>query len=252
MKQKYRFRISSQDNNVVSASKRYGHDASIVDDEHDFGPYCFFTSPHLSNLSDPKEIWARGLFLSSIYNGATNLYYFHPLVESSFQFRIELIELFDWETDENITPVKTYDIEPSISFDTSLLTWHSDLINLNPVAKSMYFAKSNDDVLTLLLQFGNGLEWINLFAILDSIKTFSSQFRDKFYTEVLEHTGYTESDVSAFTGTVNNFKLIGVSARHGLKEKGQGIPNKTYTLAESQNLILSLGNSYLWLRHGIK
>jgi hypothetical protein len=251
MKQKYRFRINDQGNKILNASREYGHDASIVRDEEDGkNPYCFFTSPHLTPLTDPEEIWARGLSLLSIFRGATNIYYYNPLAEYDHILQVELIELFDWETDENITPHQVYDISQDYPFDASLLSWHDIMVESNPVAKSIFLSKSKEDVLTLLLQLGNGLDWISLYSILDSLKTYSATHGKDFYANMLDASGHNESDISAFTGTANNYGLIGVAARHG--EKGWSKPKRTVNLKEAQCIIGNLCRAYLNLAHSIK
>ena len=251
MKHKYRFRINDQGNKVLNASYAYGHDIAIVREEDDgMNPYCFFTSPHLTNLTDPKEIWARGISLLSLFRGATNLFYYNPLNDSDHLLKIELIELFDWGTNSNTTPHNTYDISQNYPFDDSLLDWYDIMVESNPIAKSIFISKSNDDILNLLLQLGNGWNWINLYSILDSLKTYcATQGKDSF-VNILNESGHDESDISAFTGTANNYGLIGVAARHGVK--GWTKPKRIVDLKEAQCIIGNLCRSYLKLLYGIK
>ena len=56
-------------------------------------------------------------------------------------------------------------------------------------------------------------------------------------------------EIKAFTGTANNYGILGVNARHG--ELGFGIPKKTLDLIEAQFLVLDLCNSYFQLRYEI-
>lgn len=248
MKNKYLFSINTQTSKVLSNSSLLGLDVSIVcEEEDDRPPHCSFTSPHLTSLSDPTEIWARALSLISLYNGATNLN-FNPNTYADTISNIKLTRLYIWETAEDITPQNTEGIVQKFPFCNDVLNGdaRNKLIPKDNLTHSIYLARKEEDIRNLLLQLGNGLDWINLYSILDSVKTYSK----KNYNKVLKGAKVTVENVKAFTGTANNYGLIGVSARHG--HLAYAIPSKIMTLKESQTLVLALINSYLKLTHQIE
>lgn len=247
MKNKYIFSISYQNNRVLSDSYKYGHDLSIVSiEEDDRPPYCYFTSPHLSNLDEPKEIWGRALSLINLYNGASNLN-FNPENEIADISDLKIVKMFIWENYKDITPFDKDDIIQSYAFDNKVILDEKVLSKTNRNAYLINLAKSKKDILYILLQLGNGLTWINLYSIYDSIKTFSYEIDEKHFESVVTNSGNSIADLKAFTGTANNFGFLGVDARHG--ELGYGTPKKTLTLKESQKLIISLCNSYIDLKY---
>ena len=119
MKNKYIFNVLHQNNIIFSKSNEYGHDICIVREEDDKTPFCYFTSPHLSSLTEPKEIWSRALSLMSLYNGVENLFY-NPLLEFSLVSNQKLTEMYIWKTNNKITPYNYEEIAQSFPFDSNL------------------------------------------------------------------------------------------------------------------------------------
>lgn len=259
---KYIFTVSNQTPLLLSQSHQNNGDIIIVrDDEDDKPPHCFLTSPHLTELKEPSEIWTRALALLQIYNGSNNLVY-NPNREYETFGAQKITDLYIWDKYVKITPKNTFDILPSQPFDNNLINFPlnkitdpDDKLGKLKVVKSnrrthaIYLSKSNDDVKNLLLQLGNGLDWINLYCILDTIKYYSKLISDSFYNSILTNANLTNDDIKAFTGTANNFGLIGLSARHG--NLGWSTPARTADLKESQTTILKLVNSYLELKYNV-
>ena len=247
MENKYIFSISYQNNRILSDSYKYGHDLSIVCiEEDDRPPHCYFTSPHLSKLEEPKEIWARALSLITLYNGVSNLN-FNPENEIDDISDLKIVRMYIWENNKDITPFDKNDIIQSYAFDDKLILDEKRLAKKNRNAYLINLAKSEKDILYILLQLGNGLNWVNLYSIYDTVKTFSVNINKKHFETVITNSGHTTTNLNAFTGTANNFGILGVDARHG--ELGFGTPKKTLTLKESQKIILSLCNSYIDLKY---
>ena len=258
---KYILKIHHQSSSLLSQSYCFDGDIIVLRlEEDDKPPFCMITSPHLSSLDNPTEIWARSLSLINLYNGSNNLFY-NPNSGIDY-YNQKITGLYIWETDRDITPNNTIDIIPSEHFDTNLIDYPLNKIS-NPKDKignmakiksdkrtfAIYLAKSNLDVKNLLLQLGQGLEWINLYCILDTVKFYSKLKRNTFFNDILIDSKLTQVDVKAFSGTANNFGLIGFSARHG--NMGWTTPVNTVDLKEGQNIILSLTKSYLKLAHNI-
>lgn len=251
MENKYLFSLTNQSNQLLHDSNFTGRDVSIVKEEDDDRPpYFSFTSIHLNSLSDPTEIWARGLSLISLYNGASNLDY-NPNVNWSFQSDYQFRELYIWDGNHNITPSNFSEILPSYPFDCKL----PEINNVeyknpnNKLDKVIRAAIKEADVLNLLLQLGNGLNWINLYAILDTLEHYSKTKIKDGFSALLNETSISRVNIKAFTGTANNFGMIGVSARHGDRQWGE--PANTLTLKQSQTLIINLCNAYFKLAYSI-
>lgn len=229
-------------NNTYSI--HYSHDSlnsdefSIVSiEEDDKPPQYFFFSVYLTNLEDKNEIWGKGLFLLNLYNGAVNI----NLVNRDWDSQVKFTRLQNWDTHENLTPTNTSDILPISPFPDNIAT---DLNEKNKLKKSHFIAysaflsKSEKDVQSLLLLAGNKLNWITLYAIYDTLKFYSLDF-DKLTTK----SGFTQNDIKAFTGTANNFGLLGINARHG--EMGWGKPTKTMSIQDAKKLILKMTRQYI-------
>lgn len=249
MENKYIFTVQYQNNKFLSHSNLYGHDVCIVNlEEDDRPPNCLFTSPHLSTLINPEEIWARALALLSLYNGVANLYcnINSAYDETSNQ---KLVKMFIWDKFVNITPQNTYNIPQSYPFDDNLILNTTLLSPNNRLASLINLSKTENDILHILLQLGNGLEWINLYSIFDSIRTYSKRVHKNHFDNILNDSNFSNTDISAFTGTVNNYGILGVKARHG--ELGFGIPKNTLDLKQSQILILEICKSYMKLTHNV-
>ncbi len=263
MKNKYIFELSRVNNQDRYYANLDTIDFSIIEDQYDdFPSVYFFTSIHLNNLTKAEEIWARGLAINSLYTGAYNLC-IDPTLEYATFSRLEFTRLRSLEPDSDITPINAYHIVQSTPFDPTLFS-----LPLDPYQKpeshkinhAIYKARTNNDIKNLLLQLGNGLDWVNLYSILDSLKTYSKtdsnnkplikKDRLKLWGNILKDAGYNENDVSAFTGTANNFGLLGIQARHG--DLNYDKPTKIKTLEESQKLLIDLCNSFLKLKHSIR
>ncbi|MEQ8715195.1 MAG: hypothetical protein RIC80_19395 [Cyclobacteriaceae bacterium] len=208
---------------------------SIEDD--DFPPEYFFFSDYLTDIDNPEEIWGKGLFLLSLYNGAVNINLFHKEWDSQVKFT----RLHNWVTRDNLTPISTKDILPINPFPNNLETDNDRKERLKKahfITYSSFLAKSENDVQSLLLLAGNELNWVTLYAMYDTLSHYSQDF-DTLTT----NCGYSNNDIKAFTGTANNFGLIGANARHG--EKGWGEPRNTKSLFDSKKMILEMTKNYI-------
>ena len=250
MENKYIFSLNNQSPQLLNDSNLSGRDVSIVKEEEDSRPpHCFFTSVHLNSLTNPIEIWARGLSLIALYNGAGNLNYNPNSIFAPYDYKPT--GLYIWDGDINITPSEYYNITGSNPFDNNLPienSLHYPSPN-NKLDKVVRLSRSEKTVFNLLLQLSNDLNWTSLYAIVDSIKTYSKQQGKNFFMKVLMTAGYTENNLKAFTGTANNFGLLGTDARHGDLQFGRH--QNTMLLKEAQTLVLALCNSYLSLAFAI-
>lgn len=158
--------------------------------------------------------------------------------------------MYIWEIEKEITPRDYQQIAQTgktFQFDNSLNLDKKKLSKKNIITYLIHLSKTENDILHLLLQLGNGLDWINLYSIYNSVKTYSKGINKNHFNNVLSDSGHTASEVHAFTGTVNNYGILGIKARHG--HLGWGTPQNIVSLKESQKLITNLCKSYLKLTH---
>lgn len=218
------------------------NEISIVEDEDDNRPpEYFFTSEYLTPLTDKEEIWAKGLFLLKLYNGAVNIDEVNHDWDSSVAFH----RLMNWTTYEDLTPAEAHRILPLNPFPSSLVTDETEKEKCKQgrfIKYSIFLSKSEDDVRSLLLLAGNTLNFVTLYAIYDTLNF----YLDKNWDEFVVECGYTKKLIKAFTATANNFGLLGINARHG--EKGWGTPTDTLSLEKSKKMILCLTKRYIQLK----
>ncbi|MCR6637487.1 MAG: hypothetical protein NVV82_00395 [Sporocytophaga sp.] len=233
-KYKFLFTIDPTSNPILldDSTSILGEEISLLRDEEDGkDTQLQFSSIHLNELDDPIVIWSRGESLRRIYLGvnAILLGYFDDPNKPSYFFRLSNL----YKGSERITP---NNIEPTIpmfpysSIETKMST--------DITSQLIFLSKTNKDILALLLQFGTGSSWINLYSILDTLKYYSGLKK----IDIIKMTN-VEDNVKAFTGMANNFGLLGINARHG--EVGWSKPQKSITLKDAIYTIISLARTYL-------
>jgi hypothetical protein len=247
MKYTYEFTLTAFNPNIPTGNFYSQHLSFLEDIQDDKPPYYTFTSEHLNELTAPEEIWARGSFLLALFKGAYTVYH-RPSYGSYQAMTVSLTRLFKGDSD--ITPQNTNEILPKRSFGTlseSPTEAHQLFIDANNTSMVIALATDHEDVQNLLLQIGYGIDWINLHSILDSIEFYAG--KDNF-EKLLTEAKYSKDDVKAFTGTVNNFGLLSIDARHG--DMGWGVPKRTLTLDESRKLVLDLAFAYFKITYGLE
>ncbi|MFF5382595.1 hypothetical protein [Pedobacter suwonensis] len=242
----YEFTLTAV-NPTVFSPQFYSPEMTFPEYTDDDKPsYYTFTSEHLNELTDAQEVWARGKFLLAMFKGAHIITY-EPVLDNYRAANLNLIRLYRGDSD--ITPSNSIHIVPSRTFgtlNTIPLANADEWIANNPVSGMIQAAVNDEKAQNILLQIGFGIDWINLYAILDSIKFYAGQ---QGFKDILRVAGYTEKQVKAFKGTVNNFGLLSVDSRHG--DLGRGIPNDTMDLIEARSLILALARGYFNVIHQI-
>jgi hypothetical protein len=247
---KYLFEIKEINSIIQSHSSLSNIDISIVMfEEEDRPPQFYFTSKHLDDLEDTKEIWAKGLYLLSLYKGAYHIYNYDPHSKNDFQNYLSLSRLYPWDSNLNITPTNPHLISQEDPFteekiNTPLLP--HEFPESDFIVDSIYKSRRERKIRNLLLQFGNGIDWINLYAILDSLKTYCSGGK---FSKILVESNIPEAQVGNFTGMANNFGLLGVESRHG--DKNFDPPKKRMDLNTARALIIDITRKYLEIEFGV-
>jgi hypothetical protein len=233
---KYAFTFNAQSNKILSEARNLWNDISIiVEEDDDRPPYFTFSSYHLNELDNPEDVWSRGQSLLLLFKGYLNSS-FNPLIGENFIDSISLVSLYELENNSNITPRNANILLPSYPFVSDFSKMHR-LPDNSLIAHSI----SKEDFRSLLLQLGNGINWVNLYSVLDTLEYFSNE-KGLLFDMIVKNAGYNKNDLKAFTGTANNFGLLNILARHG--ERGWSSPKSTMNLIDSQSLIISLCNEY--------
>jgi hypothetical protein len=213
-------------------------------EEDDMPPKFYFTSKHLDDIEDRSEIWAKGLYLLSLYKGAYHIFSYNPHSENDFQNHLSLSRLYPWDSNLNITPTNPNLISQEDPFTEEIINTpllQHEFPKSDCIVDSIYKSRLERKIRNLLLQFGNGIDWINLYAILDSLKTYCPG--EKFF-DILSKWKFSKDEVKVFTGMANNFGLLGVAAsRHG--DLDLDPPKERMDLRTARALIISISRKYL-------
>lgn len=102
----------------------------------------------------------------------------------------------------------------------------------------------HEDVFNLLRQSSVGFNWRNLYCIWDTIC-----YHSKGQKNAIANLELDDKKVSAFTGTANNFGVLGIEARHGVK--GWAIPKNTIDLDSAIDIVNEIVSKYLSKNHSL-
>lgn len=221
---------------IVSASYSYLHDLlyylgsedAIFYEEGEEGVDLtqYFSSIHLNHLTNPDEIYSKAFQICSFINGAEFL--MHEKKEEASYLRLE--RLIDIDKKQVVYydttyPVNLVDIDFTIN---KALTPH----NNHTIAKVLTAAKSNDFIQNILFMCAQNMDYRAISQALDEVIF----FLNKQGTNLQELGFSKKGPVNHFTNTANNYKTLGLQARHGNK-KGWEEPDSPMTITEAQDLI---------------
>ena len=190
------------------------------------GDQFFWTSPHFNDLATPQEVENRAGVLKAIFDGALYMNGFNGT-------DMQLGDLHQYPGEIRVNRPQFNDVLVSPFSPKHLAKKIEPLENPShdPIAQAVFLCRHDDACRAILTMLGvNGITWISLYAVWDTV-------RDAGWKEakVAEVTRFSASDIKAFTGTANNYSVIGAMARHG--KQGDGRPNKTMTLAQASELM---------------
>lgn len=220
------------------------------------------SSPHFSIFDDSDDHQAEQYFLrSSHFNGSES----GEKVFSAASGLIQLINgasAIDWGFNNYIRRgsisldgiYSTNKDRPSDS-DWSNVNVSNQVVPSNPFIGSesrsrhvnpyrhettayIQLCLENDDVFHLLRQISVGFDWRNLYCIWDTIAHYSGGSK-----RAIKDLNLNEDEIKSFTGTANNFGVLGLEARHGVM--GWEIPQNTVTKEEAIDIVNSVVKKYL-------
>jgi hypothetical protein len=231
----------------------FQHDhRSEVPDDIIFIPYLDF------DKDSPDKIYSKSKFLTMLIGGSFNI----ESHEKAISSEVTLDWLIDWETEERVNIDHPELILPENPFQTLPDIYNADEVKQmresNFINYAMYLSKQDRFINSLLLLCSQKHSFISLYSVLDTIETklrfpkiddkkSAKLISKKKMAYLLKVSKITDREISAFTGTANNFGFLGLQSRHG--ELDHDIPQNTMNLKESTRTILKL--AYYTIYHHI-
>lgn len=208
-----------------------------------------FYTVHCNNISDLKEALDIGVELVSLLRG------FYTIRAEKNQRVIKLQKVVNSKTRQEL-----YMDEAKFNFGLyqelgdaleSKLTPNEFLqyqlnAKLNLVNSSMYLAQKQENVgLYLILKyFSMPLTWATLYKIMETLETIE-KYHDKGWSIT-----YSKADKTKFTNPANNFSLLQIDARHGLKfDSLKPNSGNKMTLDEAKIMFRKCAYSYLQYKY---
>lgn len=215
---------------------------SIFDDSDDHqAKQYFLRSSHFEGNKSSKEVFSAASGLIQLINGTSAIEWgFNSYIRRG---SISIDRVYntsednpresDWSivnSPNKITPSNPFIGNPSRSR------------HINPyryvTTAYLQLCIDHDEVFHLLRQLSVGFDWRNLYCIWDTISHYCGGQKKAIADLELD-----EVKIKAFTGTANNFGVLGLEARHGVM--GWGIPQNTVEQEEAIEIINDVVKKYL-------
>ena len=215
---------------------------SIFQDSDDHQAEQFFLrSNHFKGVDDAQQVYSSVCGLIQLVNGASAIHWgFNDYIRRG---SIKLDELYfsneEYPSDSDLTSARfKEEILPSNPFIGEPIV--SRLLNPFSSATTGYIELciDNEDVFNILRQISVGLDWRNLYCIWDTVSHYSGGVK-----KIIKDLNLDESQIKAFTGTANNFGILGVEARHGVM--GWEIPKNTVNYEQAVSIVNDVVVKYL-------
>ncbi|WP_065342046.1 hypothetical protein [Acinetobacter gyllenbergii] len=205
----------------------------------------FFTV-HSNGVTDIREALSIGNELISLIRG------FYKISNSTIlDERIKLVKVKDEDAycqayNENQDEYFGFyqDLGQSLKSKLKPLEYQQYKLNTqyNLINSSMYLAQKQKNIgLYLILKyFSMPLSWSILYKIMETLETIE-KYHDKSWSVT-----YTKADRTKFTNPANNFSLLKIDARHGLKfDSLKPNSNNKMSLDEAKHMFRECAISYL-------
>ena len=215
---------------------------SIFDDSDDhLAEQYFLKSSHFTSNENAEEVYSAACGLVQLINGAAaidwgfNNYSRRGSIQINdiFFTSVEIPRDSDWV---NARVEKKH--PASNPFIGEMDKSHFLNPFSNKTTSYIELCLEYEDVFHLLRQVSVGFDWRNLYCIWDTICHYSGGVKNTIKTLELD-----EVKIKAFTGTVNNFEILGLEARHGVM--GWKIPKNTVNHEEAINIVGDVVSRYL-------
>lgn len=189
-----------------------------------------WSSVHLNSENDPQKIFDTAYAINAIFDGAM-----YTVIGAEYvPFWEGRIQNLDDGQFLRAT-LKNFELNPFWpEYVAKTPDWPNHII-----AQFIYLARIDEAALELLFFLGvNGLTWISMYAILDTMKHHG--WTEK---EIVASGAATSQQLSLFNHTANNFAAIGPLARHGTK--GWQPPANPMSLDTAKGLVMEIAKRFL-------
>ena len=201
----YIFEIQLPNDNFLRTLNALLHDDGfkIFETSHDdFPPIYYFKSAYIKDLS-AAVAYDQARQLALFIDGISFLLY-----EDRSLVRKMVLGNIRGE-DFKIVPLVKPKITNGIAIDWNIYKATSSK-NDNDVIALLKLVPTDNFIRDLLLNISRGMDYVDLYNILDSVKTFLKKRKSS-----LEKLGFTENEIDYFIHTANNSTALGNKARHG-------------------------------------
>lgn len=213
-----------------------------VSDDHE-AEHFFLYSRHTDGVQDQGQVVSAYKGLIELLNGASALEWGFDGLKIRGLLSIDSLYKIDEETGAS---KKVFDADLNVPASNPFLKALPHRVYDAPFTHktSGYLELSieHEDLFHLLRLLAAGFDWRNLYCIWDTVAYYSGGSK-----ETPKALGLDEAKIKAFTGTVNNFGVLGVAARHGVM--GWKLPTNTVTHDEAIHIINEVVNKYLAKKH---
>ncbi|KPN94096.1 hypothetical protein [Pseudomonas nunensis] len=194
--------------------------------------YFSFNSIYFEGEDDENLIWQISYELSSLFNGASKLFWRDARPITIHKILLEGKPL-DWH--EPMMPLSLLR-RPAIS----QYKWNEEVkcaLRMSARLGLMILATENEDVYMLLKQFELENSWVGYYRLLETI---DSHARVKGIT-----IGEDKKERESFTFTANNYSITGFDSRHGFKDKVKASRLPVMKIDQGYAFVTKMCKSYL-------
>jgi len=246
-------RIALALSNLNNDDFKFQHDhKSEIPDDIIFIPYF------PKDTDTPVSVYGKSKFLAMLIGGSFNI----SLHDEGNAAEVTLDWLIDWESEQRVQIANPKEILPENPFVPLTEAFDMDkakeLRAHNFISYAIYLSKHDRFVNSLLLLASQQHSFVSLYAMLDTIETkakfpkiddkkSAKQRTEQRLDYLYQQAAITEQEIKAFTGTANNYGLLGLQSRHG--DMDWGVPSNTMDLKTATKLILRL--AYFTIYHHI-
>jgi hypothetical protein len=225
---KWSFIIKSGYNNYLN---NYVRHSFLIDDfvfyetgsDEDANLTYYFSSIHLNQFDEPKDVYENGLHLKYLFDGLSYIVHQNKNDYTPIAFGPLINNFSDESFNFNYNKAKQ---KFNVDFSINKTEYNYN----DGFAKALHLSTKEEFVRNVLLMSSSGMDFTSLYKILDEIKYF---IKGK---DTLNDLGFLESNIKKFTHTANDFGVLGVESRHGRKSEAQS-PSKPMKIDEAQELI---------------
>lgn len=213
-----------------------------VSDDHE-AEHFFLYSRHTDGVQDQGQVVSAYKGLIELLNGASALEWGFDGLRRRGTLSIDSLYKIDAETGAS---KKAFDADLNVPASNPFLKVLPPRPYDAPFSYKttgyLELSIKHEDLFHLLRLLAAGFDWRNLYCIWDTVANYSGGTK-----AAPKELGLDSEQINAFTGTVNNFCVLGTEARHGVG--GWKVPKNIVTYEEALNIIYEVVKKYLAKKH---